>query len=77
MICSNCNEDMLGDGHTSVIHCPNADESLYEFHEPDANPVYCEELVLPDGTTLSISNEIPTDEGEFSKLDYIEIGKQL
>lgn len=33
---------MEGDGYTTVFHCPNADDSLYEYHEPDANPVSCE-----------------------------------
>lgn len=32
---------MVGDGYTAVAHCENADESAYEFHEPDAGPVYC------------------------------------
>lgn len=33
---------MIGDGYTSVMHCENADEADYEFHEPDAEPVLCD-----------------------------------
>lgn len=39
--CPNCGEKLEGDGYNRVIHCPNAEESKYEFHEPDADPVYC------------------------------------
>lgn len=39
--CSKCGGEMIGDGYTSVFHCENADESTYEFHEPDADPVEC------------------------------------
>lgn len=41
MICIKCGGDMVGDGYTSVMHCEYADETTYEFHEPDASPVYC------------------------------------
>lgn len=41
MICESCGEFMEGDGYTSVIHCPNAVESRYVHHKPDANPVSC------------------------------------
>tara|TARA_R110002167_G_scaffold91458_1_gene246117 strand:+ start:183646 stop:183783 length:138 start_codon:yes stop_codon:yes gene_type:complete len=37
-----CGEQMIGDGFTSVMHCPNADESKYECHEPDAQAVECD-----------------------------------
>ena len=40
--CIKCGGDMIGDGYTSVIHCENADEVDYEFHEADAGPVYCD-----------------------------------
>lgn len=39
--CGNCGERLEGDGYKEVLHCPNAAEATYEFHEPDANPVYC------------------------------------
>ena len=50
--CRDCNERMEGDGYTSVLHCPYATEESYEYHEPDANPVYCgfedeDESILP------------------------------
>ena len=32
---------MIGDGYTMVLHCEYASEEDYEFHEPDAPPVYC------------------------------------
>jgi hypothetical protein len=32
---------MMGDGYLSVMHCENADEADYEYHEGDAGPVYC------------------------------------
>lgn len=42
MICKQCGEEMDGDGYKKVIHCPNADEEDHRYHEPDADPVYCE-----------------------------------
>lgn len=42
MPCIKCGGTMVGDGYTSVMHCEYADESAYEFHEPDASPVYCD-----------------------------------
>ena len=41
MKCINCGGDMIGDGYTYIMHCEYANESDYEFHEPDADPVYC------------------------------------
>lgn len=41
MNCIKCGGDMVGDGYTLVDHCEYADEADYEFHEPDAGPVYC------------------------------------
>lgn len=32
---------MIGDGYTSVIRCEYADENDYQYHEPDAGPIYC------------------------------------
>ncbi len=40
--CKECGGDMVGDGYTSVMHCEYADESKYDLHEPDADPVYCD-----------------------------------
>lgn len=51
MYCVTCGEVMCGDGYTRVIHCPNADETTYEFHEPDANPVHCQ--LMEDETPMS------------------------
>lgn len=42
MICKNCGEHMEGDGYYNVFHCINAPEEKYQYHEPDANPVYCD-----------------------------------
>ncbi|MCK5127497.1 MAG: hypothetical protein KAR42_14675 [candidate division Zixibacteria bacterium] len=39
--CTECGGEMVGDGYTMVLHCENADEKNYEFHEPDAGPIYC------------------------------------
>lgn len=41
IVCTRCNGTMEGDGYTSVLRCENACEADYEFHEPDAGPVYC------------------------------------
>lgn len=38
--CTNCNEEMIGDGYTTVYHCPNVDV-IGEGYEPDADAVYC------------------------------------
>ena len=40
--CPNCGGSIIGDGYSEVMRCENADESLYEFCEPDAPIVYCE-----------------------------------
>ena len=40
MTCKVCGEDLVGDGYTLVIHCPNAEA---DHLEPDADIVYCEE----------------------------------
>ena len=47
-ICPNCGEYLEGDGYSTVYHCPYADESTYEYHEPDAHPVYCLENTSED-----------------------------
>jgi|10_taG_2_1085330.scaffolds.fasta_scaffold52712_2 hypothetical protein len=40
--CIYCNEALEGDGYTVVLHCPNQEDiDTYWYHEPDANPVYC------------------------------------
>lgn len=42
MTCKVCGEDLVGDGYSTAIHCPNKDvDDLYL--EPDADVVYCEE----------------------------------
>lgn len=40
--CNKCGGDLIGDGYTTVMYCENADESTYEYHEPDAGPVECD-----------------------------------
>ena len=42
MSCPKCGGDLIGDGYTVVIHCEYADESKYEYHEPDSDPIYCD-----------------------------------
>jgi hypothetical protein len=37
--CETCGEHYIGDGYTTVIHCPNAD--VFSI-EPDAEVVDCE-----------------------------------
>lgn len=39
MTCDNCGEDMIGNGYTTVVHCPYAD---VDSIEPDAPPVHCD-----------------------------------
>ena len=42
--CKVCGEDLVGDGYSTVIHCPNKDiDDLYL--EPDADVVHCEEAL--------------------------------
>ncbi|HBR4230805.1 TPA: hypothetical protein L9U69_004395 [Klebsiella pneumoniae] len=43
--CKNCGEQMDGNGYSRVIHCPNANVEKYDYHEPDAEPVFCDEEV--------------------------------
>ena len=40
--CPKCGGDLIGDGYRDVLHCENADPESYAYHEPDAQPVYCE-----------------------------------
>lgn len=41
MTCEVCGEDLVGDGYSTVMHCPNKDvDDLYL--EPDSDIVYCE-----------------------------------
>lgn len=40
MTCKTCGENLIGDGYTVVVHCPNTDPFDVE---PDANPIHCEE----------------------------------
>lgn len=39
--CKDCGENLEGDGYKTVIHCPNADDQLTAYAEPDAGPFYC------------------------------------
>lgn len=59
--CPDCGGEIIGDGYSSVMHCENADETSYEYHEPDASPVYCgfKDTVptnIPVQTILSIDS---------------------
>lgn len=36
---------MIGDGFSDVVHCEFAREEDVEGKEPDADPVYCVEIV--------------------------------
>jgi len=38
--CPSCGGTMVGDGHTMVLHCENAEADISTM-EPDAAPVYC------------------------------------
>lgn len=39
--CEKCGEALIGDGYKTVMRCEFAEPEDYEFHEPDAAPVYC------------------------------------
>lgn len=39
--CSKCNEHLVGDGYTSVLHCPSAEDEDYSYAAPDEGPFYC------------------------------------
>ena len=64
--CIKCCGDMTGDGYTSVIHCEYACEQTYEYHEADADPVYCDfvedeliiawRIVQPSGAVVFIEH---------------------
>ena len=45
MTCPNCGEPLLGDGYSTVLHCPNAEgesDTSWQYAEPDAAPFYCD-----------------------------------
>lgn len=44
MVCKNCGEVMSGDGYKEYLHCPYADSGFDNAPEPDANPIFCEDL---------------------------------
>lgn len=37
--CINCGEALEGDGYTTVLHCPNAEDT---YSEPDGPAVMCD-----------------------------------
>lgn len=39
--CTDCGEDMVGDGYTVVMRCPNADDEDFQSRAPDDGPFYC------------------------------------
>lgn len=39
--CPDCGENLIGDGYSSHIHCPNVEFDDHDCYEADANPVYC------------------------------------
>lgn len=41
MPCKVCGERYEGDGYSEVLHCPNADDELWVYDEPDSAPVDC------------------------------------
>jgi hypothetical protein len=44
LTCHTCGEHLDGDGYTSVLRCPNAEEQGADLNiAPDSNPVYCTE----------------------------------
>ena len=42
VMCSNCGEEMVGDGFSLVYHCPYTYKDL-SLYEPDSNPIHCNE----------------------------------
>lgn len=39
--CPNCGDEMLGDGYTSVLKCPQTTDADVEYAEADSGPWYC------------------------------------
>lgn len=44
MHCPMCGGTMIGDGFGAVIHCENVDRDIWGDYEPDAKPIYCDEV---------------------------------
>lgn len=42
MTCVKCGGAIIGDGYSVVMHCEHAIGASYEFHESDADAVYCD-----------------------------------
>lgn len=40
--CRKCGENMVGDGYTQVLQCPNAGDLDDKCYEPDAGPIECD-----------------------------------
>jgi hypothetical protein len=51
MICTNCGETMVGDGYTTVIHCPHVNWDRHIYIEPDAQPIHCVDADYPETET--------------------------
>jgi tRNA(Ile2) C34 agmatinyltransferase TiaS len=51
MTCPNCGGRLEGDGYTVVFHCERIE--CPADVEPDANPVYCEEIEDENNQTIS------------------------
>jgi len=50
---------MIGDGVSDALHCENADWDPEEYPiEPDADPVYCEEMIRMRKLPLD-ENQVP------------------
>lgn len=45
--CVVCKEYLAGDGHNTVLHCPDAPPELVEGAEPDAPAIFCEQVSEP------------------------------
>lgn len=48
MTCFKCGDELIGDGYTSALHCPNISEQQEQelaHREPDADILYCDLIV--------------------------------
>ena len=69
MNCSDCGEQMEGDGYTIVLHCPNVDVSDIT---PDCNPIHCELSEFEE-----YNNMLPEWATGKNKIKELIVGTQL
>ncbi len=81
--CPNCGSPLSGDGFKWVLHCENADPENYTYHEPDAQPVFCQPVdmsrqipMIPWGSLLGKLKLSDTARGNRAGTPHPQLGDE-